>query len=52
MVTDSPSDDPSPVGAMATYSCDTGYELSGANTRNCVAVSGWSTSLYLFAILS
>ena len=45
MVTYSPSDDPPPVGAVATYSCDTGYELSGASTRNCLAVSGWSTSL-------
>ncbi len=45
MVTYSPSDDPPPVGTMSTYSCDTGYELSGASTRNCVAVSGWSETL-------
>ncbi|XP_064386182.1 sushi, von Willebrand factor type A, EGF and pentraxin domain-containing protein 1-like isoform X2 [Halichondria panicea] len=45
MVTYSPSDDPPQPGAVATYSCDTGYELSGASMRNCVAVSGWSTSL-------
>ncbi|XP_064386180.1 sushi, von Willebrand factor type A, EGF and pentraxin domain-containing protein 1-like isoform X2 [Halichondria panicea] len=45
MVTYSPSDDPPPPGAVATYSCNTSYELSGASTRNCVAVSGWSTSL-------
>ena len=45
MVTYLPSDDPPPPGAVATYSCDTGYELSGASTRNCVAVSGWSASL-------
>ncbi len=49
MVTYSPFDDPPLVGAVATYSCDTGYELSGSinssMTRNCVAVSGWSASL-------
>ncbi len=45
MVTYSPSDDPPPPGAVATYSCDTGYKLSGASTRNCVAVSGWSPTL-------
>ncbi len=45
MVTYSTSNDPPLVGAVATYSCDAGYELSGASTRNCVAVSGWSTSL-------
>ena len=45
MVTYSTSDDPPPVGTVATYSCDTGYELSGAMTRNCVAVSGWSATL-------
>ncbi|XP_064386142.1 mucin-2-like isoform X2 [Halichondria panicea] len=45
MVAYSTSTDPPPIGAMATYFCDTGYELSGASTRNCVAVSGWSTSL-------
>ena len=45
MVTYSSDDDPPQPGAVATYTCDTGYELSGAMTRNCVAVSGWNATL-------
>ena len=51
MVTYSTSDDPPLVGAVATYSCDTGYELSGASTR-IVWLSVDGVHLYLFAIVS
>ena len=40
MVTNSQQASPLQVGNVATYTCDTGYELSGSTTRMCTA-SGW-----------
>ena len=45
MVTYSTSGDPPSVGTMATYSCDTGYDLTGDEMRTCVEGSGWTGSL-------
>ena len=32
------------VGQIATYSCDTGYNLVGDSTRTCQATGNWSGS--------
>ncbi len=34
---------PRAVGSMATYTCDTGFELTGTSVRRCFA-SGWDES--------
>ena len=44
-VTYSMSGDPLPAGTMATYSCDTGYDLIGDETRTCTEENGWTGSL-------
>ena len=30
------------LGATAVYSCDAGYSLTGASTRNCLCAGLWS----------
>ena len=45
MVTYSLSEDPPPVGTVATYSCDTGYDLTGNRMRICEEGTGWTGSL-------
>ena len=42
-VTYSMSDHP-PVGTVVTYSCDTGYDLTGSRMRICVDGIGWTGS--------
>ncbi len=42
MVSYSDSRMPIVAGAMATYTCDTGYTLDGAATRTCVENTGWN----------
>ena len=33
------------IGAIATYSCDTGYELVGSETRECLVSGQWTSSM-------
>ena len=42
MVTYSKSEEPPPVGIVATYSCDTGYDLTGNRMRICEETTGWT----------
>ncbi len=33
---------PRPAGTVATYTCDTGYDISGPRTRTCQSDTTWS----------
>ena len=39
------SGDPLPIGTVASYSCVTGYEMTGNIMRTCLEGTGWTESL-------